>query len=49
VLGSAGVWFWTSGGWPAVAAFVAGLLGLALAASLVLAARFGRPARPGGR
>jgi YNFM family putative membrane transporter len=49
VLGSVGGWFWTFGGWPAVAGFVAGLLGLALAASLVLAARFGRPARPGGR
>jgi YNFM family putative membrane transporter len=35
VLGSIGGWFWTLGAWPAVAAFVAGLLVLALITAAV--------------
>jgi YNFM family putative membrane transporter len=36
VAGSAGGVFWTHGGWPAVAAFAAVLLALALASALSL-------------
>jgi YNFM family putative membrane transporter len=36
VLGSAGGWFWSAGGWPAVAAFAGALLALALVAAVRL-------------
>ncbi|MGN6551820.1 MAG: MFS transporter [Pararhizobium sp.] len=36
VMGSAGGWFWTAGGWPAVAGFTTALLAVALAAALRL-------------
>lgn len=37
VMGSVGGWFWTSGGWPAVAGFALALLAVALVAALRVA------------
>jgi len=37
VLGTLGGWFWTLGGWPAVAGFVAALLAAAMLLAVLLA------------
>ena len=45
-LGSTGGWFWSTGGWPAVAGFNAVLLLLAMAVALRLATTEPKPRRP---